>query len=345
MKYDLIIDDHIGVYGFSKAYVKEVLAGLQEQPINVKISSLGGDLAHGLDIRQQFIDHGDVTVYFSGFVASAATIIALGAKRICMSKHAFMLIHKCSNVIDVLGSYNAEQLQTLIDELSANKKENDKIDLVIAQLYAEKCGKSINEIIDMLKKEEWLTAEEALEFGLIDEIVDTPDMTRQNLTSDLAVKFNRIGLPTCGLEVKNDSSVLDKILAAIRSLQLKFAESSANTQPNKPTFAMTSQFENVTNLLEVEALAISDEGIVNITSEQIASVDEHIANLNAMLAERDNTIAERDNSIAELTATIEALNSQPGDTTTEGVVGDETATPENNFNSSISLFNQIKSLI
>lgn len=107
---------------------------------------------------------------------------------------------------------------------------------------------------------------------------------------------------------------------------------------------MTSQFENVTNLLEVEALAISDEGIVNITSEQIASVDEHIANLNAMLAERDNTIAERDNSIAELTATIEALNSQPGDTTTEGVVGDETATPEN-INSSISLFNQIKSLI
>lgn len=343
MNYQLIIDDYIGQFGFSKSYVKQVLANYTDKHVDVKISSLGGDLNHGLDIRQQFLDHGDVTVYFSGFVASAATIIALGAKRICMSKHAFMLVHKCSNFIDAWGSYNADQMQELIDQLTQNKKENDKIDVVIAQLYADKCGKSINEILDILKKEEWLTADEALEYGFIDEIVDTPDMQKTNFTAELAVKFNRIGLPTGGFEPKQqDNSVLDKILSAIRSLQQKFAEPAK--QPSQPIFSvMDSNFTNVAALLDIEALATTEDGQVNITTDQMQAIENRIAELVQNLADRDNTIAERDSSITELTAQIDALNKQPGDSTSEGVSDDET--PENSFNNSQSLFNSVKSIL
>lgn len=343
MNYNLIIDDYIGQFGFSKSYVKQVLADYTDKHVDVKISSLGGDLNHGLDIRQQFLDHGDVTVYFSGFVASAATIIALGAKRICMSKHAFMLVHKCSNFIDAWGSYNADQMQELIDQLTQNKKENDKIDVVIAQLYADKCGKSINEILDILKKEEWLTADEALEYGFIDEIVDTPDMQKTNFTAELAVKFNRIGLPTGGFEPKQqDNSVLDKILSAIRSLQQKFAEPA--TQPSQPIFSvMDFNFTNVAALLDIEALATTEDGQVNITTDQMQAIENRIAELVQNLADRDNTIAERDSSIAELTAQIDALNNQPGDSTPEGVTDEET--PDNSFNNSQSLFNSVKSIL
>ena len=343
MNYNLIIDDHIGQFGFSKSYVKQVLADYTDKHVDVKISSLGGDLNHGLDIRQQFLDHGDVTVYFSGFVASAATIIALGAKRICMSKHAFMLVHKCSNFIDAWGSYNSDQMQELIDQLTQNKKENDKIDVVIAQLYADKCGKSINEILDILKKEEWLTADEALEYGFVDEIVDTPDMQKTNFTAELAVKFNRIGLPTGGFEPKQqDNSVLDKILSAIRSLQQKFAEPA--TQPSQPIFSvMDSNFTNVAALLEIEALATTEDGQVNVTTDQMQAIENRIAELMQNLADRDNTIAERDSSITKLTAQIDALNKQPGDSTSEGVSDNET--PENSFNNSQSLFNSVKSIL
>lgn len=340
MNYNLIIDDHIGQFGFSKSYVKQVLADYTDKHIDVKISSLGGDLNHGLDIRQQFLDHGDVTVYYSGFVASAATIIALGAKRICMSKHAFMLVHKCSNFIDAWGSYNADQMQELIDQLTQNKKENDKIDVVIAQLYAEKCGKSINEILDILKKEEWLTADEALEYGFIDEIVDTPDMQKTNFTAELAVKFNRIGLPTGGFEPKQDNSVLDKILSAIRSLQQKFAEPA---QPQSINTVMNFNFTNVAALLDLEAIATTEDGKVNISADQMQAIEDRLAEFAQNLAERDNTIAERDSSIAELNAQIEALNNQPGDSTPEGVTDEET--PDNSFNNSQSLFNSVKSIL
>lgn len=345
MNYHLIIDDHIGDYGFTKSWVKGVLAGYAGERVDVKISSLGGDLNHALDIRQQFLDHGDVTVYFSGFVASAATIIALGAKRICMSKHAFMLVHKCSNFVDAWGSYNADQLQALIDRLTANKNENDKIDVVIAQLYAEKCGKSVNDILDILKREEWLTAEEALEWGFIDEIVDTPDLAKENFTHALAAKFNRIGLPTGGLEPRGESSVLDRILGAIRSLQLKFAESQQPSQPTKKTFdVMNFLFTNVAALLDVESIATSDDGKVDITTDQLTAIENRMAELARDVADRDNVIAERDNTIADLNARIDALNNQPGDSTPEGVA-DDADTPEDALNSSLSLFNSVKSII
>lgn len=351
MNYNLIIDDYIGQYGFSKQYVKNVLANYTDKHVDVKISSLGGDLNHGLDIRQQFLDHGDVTVYFSGFVASAATIIALGAKRVCMSKHAFMLVHKCSNFVDAWGSYNADQMQVLIDQLTQNKKENDKIDVVIAQLYADKCGKSINDILDILKREEWLTADEALEYGFIDEIVDAPDLQKQNFTHTLAAKFNRIGLPTGGLEPKQDSSVLDKILSALRSLQLKFPE-PATHEPTKQIFdVMNFHFSNVAALLAIEALATSGDGKVDITIDQMQAIENRFAELAQDLADRDNTIADRDKFIAELTnqvgtltAQVEALNAQPGDSTPDGVT-DNDVTPENKINSSLSLFNNIKSIL
>lgn len=351
MNYNLIIDDHIGQYGFSKQYVKNVLANYTNKHVDVKISSLGGDLNHGLDIRQQFLDHGDVTVYFSGFVASAATIIALGANRICMSKHAFMLVHKCSNFVDAWGSYNADQMQELIDQLTANKKENDKIDVVIAQLYADKCGKSINEILDILKREEWLTADEALEYGFIDEIVDAPDLQKQNFTNTLAAKFNRFGLPTEGLEHKQVDSVLDKFISAIRSWQLKFSEPATQEPTNQIFDVMNFQFTNVAALLDIEALATSEDGKVDITADQMQAIENRIAELAQNLADRDNTIADRDNSISELTAQVdtltaqvEALNAQPGDSTPDGVA-EEDVTPENQINSSLSLFNNIKSIL
>ncbi len=146
MRYQLTIDDYIGDWGYSKRYVRQVLAGYAGKHVDVKISSLGGDLNHALDIRKQFLDHGDVTVHLSGFVASAATVIAMGAKRIIIGKYTMYLVHKCSNFVDAWGSYNADEMAALIEKLTENKQENDKIDVMLATMYAEKCNKKGDEI-------------------------------------------------------------------------------------------------------------------------------------------------------------------------------------------------------
>ena len=54
MNYQLILDYTIGNCGYTKQYVRSALAAYKGKHVDVKITSLGGDLDHGLDIRQQF---------------------------------------------------------------------------------------------------------------------------------------------------------------------------------------------------------------------------------------------------------------------------------------------------
>ena len=77
MRYDINIDSYIG-YPISRQWVQAQLAQKGDKPVTVRINSYGGDTNTALDIRQQFIDHGNVTVHFVGMSASAATILAMG---------------------------------------------------------------------------------------------------------------------------------------------------------------------------------------------------------------------------------------------------------------------------
>lgn len=351
MNYQLILDYTIGYWGYTKQYVRAALAAYKGKHVDVKITSLGGDLDHGLDIRQQFIDHGDVTVYLSGFVASAATIIAMGAKRIVMSKYAMFLVHKCSNFIDAWGNYNADQMQQLIDQLEANKKENDKIDVVLANMYAARCGKKVSEILDILKEGRWLTADEALSYGFVDEISDMEGEKKLNFTLDTERKFNALGISTKGLSIASDpaeqprKSLIGKIVSSIFPAKESRTEQKADEQNNstsKQNSEMkTQKFSAVDDLLKLDVGLSSDtEGFVSIKADQMETIDKHITSLSADVAKKDETIKANEKKIAELEEQVKNLKDGPGADTTEiedeGVKADFTAS---------ELLNSIKSVL
>lgn len=325
MTYQLVIDDYIGRWGYSQQYVRSVLASMKGRPVAVKISSLGGDLAHGLDIRQQFKDHGDVTVYLSGFVASAATVIAMGAKRIVMSKYAMFLVHKCSNFLDVWGSYNADQMQSLIDDLTENKKENDKIDVVLANMYAGKCGKKVSDILDILKAGRWLTAQEAYDYGFVDEISDIDAGTKLNFSADLLTKFNAFGLSTLGLESNFATA----------------PESVDNQTPLKTNQTMPSmKFDEIATLLDLEPITPDNDGYVSLTAEQFSTINDKLASYAAEAAAQASAISEKDAEIAALKEQVENLKKSPGDSTDE--IEDDGS--DSSFTAN-ELFNSIKSAL
>lgn len=321
MTYQLTIDDYIGRWCYSKQYVRSVLDSHKGKHVDVKISSLGGDLDHGLDIRQQFHDHGDVTVYLSGFVASSATVIAMGAKRVVMGKYAMFLVHKCSNFIDAWGAYNADQMQALIDELTANKKENDKIDVVLANMYAARCKKKVSEILDILKEGRWLTAKEAKDLGFVDEIADEDAAGRKtNLSPDLRSKFNAIGLPTLGLEENEvrencdddqQKGIMSKIVDSI--FGGKSAKNEITNQTDKKQMENENKFQAVGALLGLETITPDNDGYVSVTSDQFGKINDRLSQLEESVKEKENTLKERDSKIAELTAQVEALKNSPGD--------------------------------
>ena len=69
-------------YWYNKNYLKYFLDKAKGQPVRLKVSSYGGDVAEAVAMSALMAEHGNVTVEFISFNASAATILAFGAKSI-----------------------------------------------------------------------------------------------------------------------------------------------------------------------------------------------------------------------------------------------------------------------
>ena len=344
MEYNLSIDSHIGPWGYSKNFIRNQMSGLKNKPVNVRISSLGGSVDDALDIRQQFIDHGNVTCYLYGYVASAATILATGAKKTCMSQYAFYLIHKVSNWIDAWGNYNADQIQQLIDDLKANKLENDKMDLVLANLYANKCKKKVDEILPILKEGRWLTAKEALEYGFVDEIIE--DGTKLNFDDAMKTRFNMFHLPELPapdkkVETKDDetpnwfNNFVNKFL---KPQNTETTQAQNKTQINSTQKFMKKDYQKVNSILKLDGMEFDKDGKVSLTEDQVKAINDHIANI-------EKESSDKDNEISDLKTQNENLKKNDGDDTTH-INGDEGDDDDiTKLNSANEMFNNVKDLL
>lgn len=343
MDYSISIDSHIGPWGYSKNYIRSQMSGLKNKPVNVRVSSLGGSVDDALDIRQQFLDHGNVTCYLYGCVASAATILATGAKKTCMSRYAFYLIHKVSNWVDAWGNYNADQIQQLIDDLKANKLENDKMDLVLANLYANKCKKKVDDILPILKEGRWLTAQEALEYGFIDEIVE--EGSKLNFDDSMKTKFNMFHLPALpAIDTRAQNPEADTAPSWFNNFVNKFLKGhqpeAAQTQ-NKSlnqSKQMKKDYQKVNSILKIEGVEVDKDGKVTLTEDQVKALNDHIANL-------EQESSDKDNQIADLKKQNENLQKNDGEETTH-INGDEGEDDDiAKLNTAKELFNDVKDLL
>ncbi len=347
MDYQIIIDDYIGDWwsGTDKQSIRQKLASYKGKHVDVKISSLGGSLDDGLDIRQQFLDHGDVTAFLHGFVASAATVIAMGAKKIVMGKYALFLVHQCSNYVFEWGQMNATELQELIDRLQKNKEDNEKIDMVLAAMYASRCkNHTQEELLDLLKESKWLTAQEALDWGFVDEILDA-DEEAPELTNAIAKKFNAAGLPLTGLEIQPErggllQSIFDSLKAIKDMISPKDKLATCNEDTSTIIVNMEKEFKTVASVLKVDTLA-SQDGSVTLTADQMQAIEDRLNALESQHSDDANTIAERDNTINALEQQVQNLQAAPADETSKV----DEADTDNQPRTSKDMFNSIKDLI
>lgn len=291
MNYDIDIDGFIGAWGYSKQYVRNILEKSKNKPVNVRINSLGGSLDDALDMAARFNEHGNVTVYMYGYCASAATVAALGSKKTVLDENAFYLAHKVMNWVDIWGMLNADEMKKKIEELEANKRDNDKMDLVLANMYAKKSGKPVNDILNVLTEGAWLTANEAKELGFIDEIGEGLSYDAPSINA----KLNALGLP---LPTARNSEAKHGFLNSLKSIISK-------------TNVMLKQFLNLNSLLKVEGFEKKENGI-NLTEEQMTSIDNELkANADKVNALQKD-VADRDAQIDKLNEQIKALQNMPG---------------------------------
>lgn len=285
-QYNLHLKGFVGGADFDRNYVDYVLGKHVGKSVHVLIDSLGGSVATALSIASAFKNHSDVTVHFVGMNASAATIASLGAKRISIDANAMYLVHKCSQAFFEWGSLNADQFATLIADCEKIKADLDKLDCNIASMYAAKCKKNHSDLLALMQRGGWLTAQEAKDWGFVDEVTNLATDNAPKLSDAVAAEMASAGIPIPNIPVADKESAFAKFLASLATLfKTTKTQSDMNTEPN-PTAAEPAP-----------------------TPSADAT---RIAELEAQVADRDKTIADRDATIASQAAEIAALKAAPG---------------------------------
>lgn len=144
------------------------LQQIQAQTLNVRINSFGGAASDGVAIYNGLRRHSaSVNVFIDGVAVSIASVIAMAGDKIFMAENALMMIHAPWNVS--IG--NAKDHRISADIL-------DKYADAILSSYIREGGPDTDTIDGWLKDgdDHWLTAQDALEHGLVNEITAPLDV-------------------------------------------------------------------------------------------------------------------------------------------------------------------------
>lgn len=151
-------------YGMEAASAKSIIEKLPEDnsDIILEVNSNGGLVTVGSEIYTALRNYkGKVTAEITGMAASAASVAVMGADKVVMSPTAQMMIHKA--LLNWVAG-NSDDL----DKASNALKSSDK---AIVNAYVAKTGLPEGEIMDLMKNETFMSAQDAVEKGFADEVM------------------------------------------------------------------------------------------------------------------------------------------------------------------------------
>ncbi|MCR5599528.1 MAG: Clp protease ClpP [Ruminococcus sp.] len=144
-------------------------------PITVYINSPGGDCVAAAQIYTMLMDYPhDVTVKIDGIAASAASVIAMAGTKVLMSPVSMLMIHNPATV--AMGDHT--DMKKAIAMLDSVKES-------IINAYEKKTGLSRKELSAMMDSETWMDANEAVELGFADGILERETQRMSAITSSV----------------------------------------------------------------------------------------------------------------------------------------------------------------
>lgn len=173
-----------GYYAHSAKSFKAELDALGDiKTLNVYINSPGGDVFEGEAIANMIKRHkAYVKGYVDGLAASIASVIAMACDELIMPSNTMLMIHNAW----VYTAGNSKDLRKAADTL-------DKVDTSIRQSYLSKAGDKLAEddLIVLMEAETWLTAQEAYDYGLCDEVTGAKQIAA-SVSKDLFAKYKNV---------------------------------------------------------------------------------------------------------------------------------------------------------
>lgn len=143
-----------------------------EKDISLYINSPGGEVYSGLAIldTMNFIKPQVSTICVGMAASMAAVLLSAGAKgkRFCLP-HSKIMIHQPS------GGAQGQQteIEIVAEEIKKTRRE-------LNQILSDASGQPIEKVQADTERDNYLTAEEALDYGLIDRIVTSRDLAAKD---------------------------------------------------------------------------------------------------------------------------------------------------------------------
>lgn len=168
-----------GYFGIDPQNFVTRLNDIESPEIKLHINSPGGDVFDARAIATAIKQHkSKITAQIDGLCASAATYISAACESVSMADGGFYMIHEGWT----LAIGNKNDLTKMVDLLN-------KVDAAIVNDYERKTGKDRDQIESWMAEETWFSAEEALENGFIDQLIEE-DAVENTAKWDLSAYSN-----------------------------------------------------------------------------------------------------------------------------------------------------------
>lgn len=159
-------DAHMAERCIKGLHILEASAPNGDKPIIIKMNNPGGDVYHGLaifDAIKSCKNHVTIIVY--GYAMSMGSIILQAADRRVMGSNARIMLH-----------YGTDGFSGHVKTLEKVAEESRKLSAWDEKLFLEKIKQkrpefTVAKVKKLLEHDTFLTAQEALDLGLIDEII------------------------------------------------------------------------------------------------------------------------------------------------------------------------------
>lgn len=182
-------------YHTSDVAFKEALAAIEGKKAKLVINSPGGSVWAGSTIRSSIqtaiADGMEFEAHVVGLAASAAGIIAIAAPKITIADMGAFMMHRASVGYDAWGYGNEEDLQVVINDFESKKQSLKTINEAQTKVFMEKMGKSRDEVRELLRKETWFNADDAIEAGLANEVQQSSVKLPEPQKAELPGAFER----------------------------------------------------------------------------------------------------------------------------------------------------------
>lgn len=165
-----------GLYIVLQEFLDDLDGYKDRDEITFRINSVGGDLFAGMAIYNRIAElAGNTITVVDGLAASAASVILQGGKTRRAFKGSQVMVHGAS--VFLYGSYNRQELRKVESRIEGGNKS-------VLEAYAERTGRDRDFLRGLMDREEWMTGQEAVDNGFVDELVEAAGHAQLAMSAD-----------------------------------------------------------------------------------------------------------------------------------------------------------------